>query len=108
MRVTDATPPIALGAEDWAIVTRLLREQVPALEVWAFGSRARRDAKPYSDLDLALITEEPLTLDQMARIAEAFETSDLTINVDLVDWASTGEAFRKIIQRDKVAVQHVL
>lgn len=98
-------PPIDIDRRDWADVRRILREQLPGLEVWAFGSRARRAAKPYSDLDLALITRQPLTLAQLAAISDAFETSDLSIRVDVVDWAATGEAFRRIIARDRVVVQ---
>ena len=78
---------------------------VPNVEVWAFGSRAKYVAKPYSDLDLALITRQPMTLEQLANISEAFENSDLPIRVDVVDWAATSEAFRKIITQDKVVIQ---
>lgn len=98
-------PPIEISPRDWADVLRILREQVPEFEVWAFGSRARRTAKPYSDLDLALISRQPLTLEQMAAIADAFATSDLPIRVDVVDWASISVAFRKIIERDRVVLQ---
>ncbi len=98
-------PPIEISPRDWADVLRILHEQVPTFEVWAFGSRAKRMAKPYSDLDLALITFQPLTLEQMAAITDAFATSDLPIRVDVVDWASTSEAFRKIIERDRVVLQ---
>jgi len=100
-----STPPIEIEPQDWAVVTRILQEQVPTLEVWAFGSRARHCAKPYSDLDLALITPAPLSLDKLANLSEAFDTSDLPIRVDVVDWASTSETFRKIIAQDKVVVQ---
>lgn len=41
-----------------------------------------------------------------ADITEAFDTSDRPIRVDVVDWASTSETFRKIITQDKVVVQH--
>ena len=102
----DTTPPIEIKPQDWIDVTRILQEQVPALEVWAFGSRARHSAKPYSDLDLALITQVPLSLEKLAAITEAFDTSDLPIRVDVVDWAATSETFRKIIAQDKVLVQH--
>ncbi len=102
---TETVAAIALKPQEWAIVKLILQAEVPQLEVWAFGSRARRDAKPYSDLDLALITPTPLPLDKLACINDAFETSDLTMRVDIVDWASTGEAFRAIIARDKVVVQ---
>ena len=98
-------PPIQMHERDWASVRRILREQIPDTEVWAFGSRARRQARPYSDLDLALITQRPLSLEQLANIAYAFESSDLPIRVDLVDWAAASEAFRAIIARDKVVVQ---
>ena len=98
-------PPIDIAPRDWADVVRILREQAPLIEVWAFGSRAKRTAKPYSDLDLALITRQPLSLEQLATITDAFATSDLSIRVDVVDWAATSEAFRKIIERDKVVIQ---
>ncbi len=100
-----SVPPIEIAERDWLEVLRILREQAPGIEVWAFGSRARRTAKPYSDLDLALVTRQPLALDQLASITDAFETSDLPIRVDVVDWAATGDAFRKIIERDKVVLQ---
>lgn len=100
-----SVPPIEIDPRDWVDVVRILHEQVPNTEVWAFGSRAKRNAKPYSDLDLALITRQPLSLDQLATITDAFATSDLPIRVDLVDWASISRAFRKLIAQDKVVVQ---
>jgi len=102
----SSVPPIEIDPRDWVDVVRILHEQVPDTEVWAFGSRAKRNAKPYSDLDLALITRQPLSLDQLASITDAFATSDLPIRVDLVDWASSSDAFRQLIAQDKVVVQH--
>jgi len=98
-------PPIDIAPRDWADVVRILHEQVPNVEVWAFGSRAKRTAKPYSDLDLALITRQPLSLEQLAAITDTFATSDLPIRVDVVDWASTSAVFRKLIAHDRVVVQ---
>jgi predicted nucleotidyltransferase len=103
--LTGESPPIEITPRDWADVVRILHEQVPFLEVWAFGSRAKRSAKPYSDLDLALITRQPLSLGQLAEIADAFATSDLSIRVDVIDWAATSATFRKLIEQDKVVVQ---
>ncbi|MCX7122829.1 MAG: nucleotidyltransferase domain-containing protein [Gammaproteobacteria bacterium] len=98
-------PPIDLSLEDWHEVLHILQKHVPHLQVWAFGSRARRTAKPYSDLDLALITQTPLLLEERAMLADAFDESTLPIRVDLVDWATTSENFRKIITQDKVMIQ---
>jgi type I restriction enzyme S subunit len=41
-------------------------------------------------------------------MAEAFDESDLPYKVDLVDWATTSESFRKIIERDRVVVKKVV
>ena len=100
-------PPIDLNLEDWIEVLQILQKYVPHLEVWAFGSRAKWTAKPYSDLDLALISSTPLSLEERAILVEAFDESSLPMRVDLVDWAGTRENFRKIIVRDKVVIQQV-
>ena len=98
-------PPIDLSPEDWHELVKILQNHAPHLEVWAFGSRAKRTAKPYSDLDLALITSTALSLEERAVLAEAFDESALPVRVDLVDWATTSENFRKIIAQDKVVIQ---
>jgi type I restriction enzyme S subunit len=87
------------------IVRDILQRLAPQYPVWAFGSRTLGKAKRYSDLDLAIITDAPLPLTRQAALAEAFSESDLPWRVDVVDWAATTEAFRKVIARDKVALQ---
>ena len=71
----------------------------------AFGSRVSWTARETSDLDLVLMTTEPLDAMCMAKLREAFTQSNLPYRVDLVDWASTSERFRKLIERDYVVVQ---
>ena len=99
-------PLIDVRPDLWDIVYGILQKHVPQYELWAFGSRAKGTAKPYSDLDLAVITERPLPLSDSAALADAFAHSDLPWRVDVVDWASTSESFRRIIERDKVVVQN--
>jgi type I restriction enzyme S subunit len=98
-------PPIDIRPDQWAIVRDILQRHVPQYEVWAFGSRATWKAKEYSDLDLAVITDKPLSLAGSAALADDFSESDLPWKVDVVDWATTSESFRTIIERDKVVVQ---
>jgi len=102
--VTDA-PPIDITLSNWEIVRQILQRHVAANEVWAFGSRATWTAKEYSDLDLAVIGDEPLGLTVSAALTDDFAKSDLPFKVDVVDWATTSESFRKIIQHDRVVVQ---
>ncbi|WP_428536471.1 nucleotidyltransferase family protein [Rhodopila sp.] len=98
-------PPIDIRPDLWPIVRDILTRHVAGYEVWAFGSRVRGNAKPYSDLDLAIISDAPLPLRVSARLADDFSESDLPWRVDVVDWAATRPAFRSIIERDKVVLQ---
>lgn len=98
-------PSIDISTAQWEIVRAILQQRVPQLAVWAFGSRAKWTAKPYSDLDLAILTNQPLDWSVSAALADDFSESDLPYKVDIVDWATTSEAFRKIIEADKVVLQ---
>ena len=105
MTETAPQPNIDLKPHDWNEIQRILRTCVPEYEVWAFGSRVKGTAKTYSDLDLAIISDLPLPLAIMAELRQALDDSDLTIKVDVVDWAQTSPRFRKIIEENKLVVQ---
>ena len=55
------------------------------------------NARETSDLDLALMTDTPLSIDRTAALRAAFTDSELPFRVDVVDWASTSQSFRKMI-----------
>lgn len=93
---------LQLSDSEWQQVSAILQRHLPNNEVWAFGSRVKGNAKPYSDLDLAIITDTPLPLELLAEVAEAFSESDLPWKVDLVDWATTSERFRQVIAGQKL------
>jgi predicted nucleotidyltransferase len=95
--------PVAMSEPQLRIVLDILSSLVPKREVWAFGSRAKFTEKPFSDLDLAVMGEQPMSVQEMAELREAFSNSDLPFKVDVVDWATCSEAFRQII-RDRHVV----
>ena len=103
--MSAAAPLIDISPDHWEIVRSILARHVPQYAVWAFGSRAKWTAKPYSDLDLAVITSEALSLELSASLKDDFSESDLPWRVDVVDWATTSESFRRMIERDRVLVQ---
>ena len=103
--MSETAPRIDLRPDHWAIVRDILRRHVPDRKVLAFGSRATWTAKQYSDLDLAILGEEPLSLDETSSLAEGFRESDLPFKVDLVDWVRIDESFRDVIRHDSVTVQ---
>lgn len=103
----SAMPPagLQLSVEQWQQVHCILQRLLAGYQVWAFGSRAEGRSKAYSDLDLAIVSTEPLPLALLAEVSEAFSESDLPWRVDLVDWATTSEAFRQRILACKVELQ---
>ena len=96
---------IKLSPKDLEEVRNILKGLIPEYPVWAFGSRVRGNAKQYSDLDLVVITTEPLPLSMAADLNDAFDESDLIFKVDIVDWATTSDTFRRIIEAEKVILQ---
>ena len=96
---------IDLSAQQLAEIRTILSELVPDLSVWAFGSRVTGKAREYSDLDLALMTTEPLDLSVKADLVACFSESNLPFKVDLIDWACTSDNFRNIIMAKKVVIR---
>ena len=103
--MSETAPRIDLRPDHLVIVRAILQRHVPDRKVLAFGSRATWTAKRYSDLDLAILGDEPLSLDTTSALAEAFGESELPFKVDLVEWVRIDAALRDIIHRDGVDVQ---
>ena len=103
--MSTPTPRVDLRPDHWAIVRHALQQHVPDREVLVFGSRATGNAKEYSDLDLVIMGEEPLSLREVSVLEEALSESDLPFKVDIVEWARIDEGFRRIIRGHGVVVQ---
>ena len=97
--------PIDIVPADLEIVRQILQDFVPEIEVRAFGSRVAWSARETSDLDLALMTDERLPDSCSMNLREAFSESELPFKVDLIDWATTSDNFRKVIESEYVVVQ---
>ena len=89
MIALDEKLELALAEPHLALVRALTRQHAPHRQFYAFGSRVISDAadrqrvKPHSDLDLA-IAGEPLALEQLFALRDAFSQSDLPMRVDIV------------------------
>ena len=95
---------INLAPKDLETIRDILKQNLNNIEVWAFGSRVNGGAKKFSDLDLALINKSEIPLLTMAKLREAFSESNLTIKVDLVDWAHIDEGFREMIKQKHLVI----
>jgi type I restriction enzyme S subunit len=98
-------PLIDISTENWRIVRDILQRYVPDREVWAFGSRAKWTSKEFSDLDIAIIGDKPLSIALTADLREAFRESALPFKIDIVDWANITPSFQQVIQAAKIQIQ---
>lgn len=96
---------IDVRPEDLEKVLAVLDRHLPGREVRVFGSRVAGRAKTFSDLDLAVMGDEPLPDAVMSDVRDDFRESDLPFKVDVVDWAATEAAFRRIIERECVVMR---
>ena len=100
------TAPVDIRPADLKTVRDILNAALPAsARVYVFGSRAAGAAKISADLDLAIDAGRALTRAENAALADAFEESDLPYRVDVADMHGLSEAFKAIIERDKVLLE---
>ncbi len=69
--------------------------------LYLFGSRARGEATPRSDYDLALWADPPLDLATLAHLREALEALPILQRVDLVE-LSWAPGLRGVVEREGV------
>jgi predicted nucleotidyltransferase len=97
--------PVDFGPDNLARIQSILGTLLqPSATVWAFGSRATGTARRDSDLDLVIDIGSPLPRTLRHQLLDAFEASDLPYPVDLVDWQTISDDFRKLIAQDRVLV----
>jgi len=99
---------IDIEKQDFLTVKQILEKYVPECEVRVFGSRITSKTKKYSDLDLVIVGREKLTRKTMMLLNEAFEESDLSFRVEVLDWNGVSESFKKVIEVKYVVIQKPL
>jgi predicted nucleotidyltransferase len=86
------------------VVQDILTRTQPATPAFAFGSRVLGRAKKFSDLDLVLRPDQPLSWQAMTQVRQAFEESDLPIMVDVIDWNACTPTFRALVEPQLVRI----
>lgn len=90
---------IDIEPRDREILLDILRSNLEKQDkVYAFGSRVRGTAKPWSDLDLLIMMDEAPPLSRLYELMDKMEESELSIRIDLIDWSRIGPEFRTAIQ----------
>ena len=97
-RMIDASP------EELITVKKILTQHVPGLEVRVFGSRVNGSAKPYSDLDLAIVAKDKIPQEVFIELKESFQESSLPFRIDVLDWHRISPEFKKIITQKYILI----
>ena len=84
----------------------LLREHLPGIEVWAYGSRVNGQSHDGSDLDLVLRSPDlqEIPIGRVGDFWEALRESNIPFLVEARDWARLPEGFHREIEREYVVL----
>lgn len=97
---------LCLETDQLETVQRILGLHFEGLEVWAYGSRVTGvDLTPETELELAVISERPLSFEDMTAVEKAFADSGLPFRVDVIDWVKLPESLQKQIKKEHDVVQ---
>ncbi len=100
------TERLYLSSKHRAVIEALLREHLPGVEVWAYGSRVNGRSHDGSDLDLVMrgpgLNEIPIG--QLGDFEEAVRDSTIPFLVEARDWARLPERFHREIERGYVVL----
>ena len=97
---------VHLPARHRHVLEALLREHLPDVEVWAYGSRVSGLGHDGSDLDLVLRGPklEEIPVDRLTDFEEAVRESTIPFIVEARDWARLPDRFHRQIEREYVVV----
>lgn len=97
---------VHLSARHRRVLEALLRDHLPDVEVWAYGSRVDGRGHEGSDLDLVLRGPglEEIPAEQLADFEDAARESTIPFLVEARDWARLPKRFHREIEREYVVV----
>ncbi|CAK0753779.1 type I restriction enzyme, S subunit [Gammaproteobacteria bacterium] len=100
------TTAIDITTEQRKILLAFLRQFIPGVVVWAYGSRVKWTARINSDLDLVVFAT-PAQRSLVSELKDALAESNLPFLVDLHIWDDVPERFHEIIRKEYVVLQEV-
>lgn len=83
-------------------IVRLLSALFPNVKVYLFGSRAGKDYKPTSDIDIALDTGSRLSIFEVAKAKNVLEALYIPQKIDIVDIHAVPEHMKTLILNEGI------
>lgn len=79
-----------------------IKKYLPHTKVYLFGSRARGDCLPESDIDIALDNGKKIDTRILSEIREEIEESLIPYTVDIVDLHAVSSDFKESVKKEGV------
>lgn len=89
---------IALEDEQLNILKNILKKYFSNQEIRVFGSRYKHTNNEFSDIDVVIVGKEKIDISTFSKVKEQLQESDLKYRVDLLDWNTISDEFKKVIE----------
>jgi predicted nucleotidyltransferase len=93
---------IQLTTKQIRFIKKTLQNLFPKSQFYAFGSRAKKIAKRYSDLDVLIASPKKPSLLALSELEEILTESDLPFKVDIIDNHRVSAEFLKKIEQEAI------
>ncbi len=80
----------------------LIHKHIPDATIYLFGSRARKDYKEGADIDIAIQSTGPLSIDSISLLYDGLEDTTIPVSVDFVDLNRTSPELIARIQKEGI------
>ena len=92
------------AADDLTEARRIVLESLGMhpVRVYLFGSRARGEEGRASDIDIAVLSSEPLPGWILSEVRERLDESQIPFKVDVIDLSTMDPAFRERVLKEGV------
>ncbi len=88
---------------DKKTIVDIIKQLLPHAQIYLFGSRAREDHSPESDIDIAIDNGgQKIDRSALSMIKDELEESTIPFTVDIVDLNAASEALKKEILKDGI------
>jgi len=84
------------------ILLKIICGHLPKAKVYLFGSRARKDNQPGSDIDLAIDAGKEIDFRLILKMLGEIEETTVPLTVDLVDLHSASDDFKKEVEKEGI------
>lgn len=95
---------IQLSKDQIGLITSVLQKNFGNVDFWVYGSRARGNAKKFSDVDIIVKGEMAFTIFDIGKAKTDLAESDLPYLVDITDWYSVDKGFLEVIKPDLIKI----